>query len=473
MNRIKYLFVLFFLFQYTSNLQAQEIHNLSENSLASQEKIIQQLDESLNPETCFYYDKIVESLSYQSDGGQLIENLTRQIWDESSLNWVNDSLYEHSYNNKNLVDTIFSHKWGSGFNWNYVLRSTYNYNTNSKLIRKSFANYGRGWNEYAKHEYSYSGVNQNLARINFYGFSSNTWVLYGYDEYSWNINNFLVNVITYTLSTIFPWTYFATGKEEYYYDSTNILIMKTELYSFYGYVWINYINDLYFYDQNGNNNERVRQDWNSTDSIWVNDYRYLYEYDIDNLLLSVIYQDWQQDSSDWENAWRETYTYTPQNKIATMFKETWTQGTGWNNYVQRIYFYDFNDNWTEKITYLWDGSDWKNYYRHLATWLEPVTVEEEISSIESFYLYNNYPNPFNPSTKIKFQIPNTEFVSLKVYDVLGKEIATLVDEEKAAGKYEIQFNSHSGEIRNLPSGIYFYTLKAGQYSETKKMILLK
>jgi len=237
--------------------------------------------------------------------------------------------------------------------------------------------------------------------------------------------------------------------------------------------WEPDLRDLYYYENNGSDKENIRQVWNNTDSIWINDYRYLYEYDINNVLLSIIYQDWQSDSLNWKNVWREAYTYTPQNKIATMSKQTWTQETGWNNYVLRTYFYDTNYNWVERITFLWEETYWKNYYRHIATWMQPVSVWETSPYLETYYLYNNYPNPFNPSTKIKFQIPNTEFVSLKVYDVLGKEIATLVDEEKAAGKYEIQFNSHSGEIRNLPSGIYFYTLKAGQYSETKKMILLK
>jgi len=95
--------------------------------------------------------------------------------------------------------------------------------------------------------------------------------------------------------------------------------------------------------------------------------------------------------------------------------------------------------------------------------------------------YQNYPNPFNPSTKIKFTIPSviasvatqSQLVTLKVYDVLGNEITTLVNEEKAPGTYEVEFSSHSGEVRNLPSGLYFYTLNAENYTETKKMILLK
>ena len=85
-----------------------------------------------------------------------------------------------------------------------------------------------------------------------------------------------------------------------------------------------------------------------------------------------------------------------------------------------------------------------------------------------FKLEQNYPNPFNPSTRIQYAISSRQFVQLKVYDVLGNEVATLVNEEKPAGMYNVQFTMH-----NLSSGIYFYQLKAGNYFETKKMIYLK
>ena len=85
-----------------------------------------------------------------------------------------------------------------------------------------------------------------------------------------------------------------------------------------------------------------------------------------------------------------------------------------------------------------------------------------------FVLYQNYPNPFNPSTKISWQSPVSSHQTIKIYDVLGKEIATLVDEYKPAGSYEIDFNA-SG----LSSGIYFYRIQAGNFIETKKMILLR
>jgi hypothetical protein len=85
-----------------------------------------------------------------------------------------------------------------------------------------------------------------------------------------------------------------------------------------------------------------------------------------------------------------------------------------------------------------------------------------------FELYQNYPNPFNPVTSIQFSIIGKQFVSLKVYDVLGNEVAVLINQEMNSGNYITDFNAV-----NLTSGIYFYNLQAGNYSETKKMILLK
>ena len=96
-------------------------------------------------------------------------------------------------------------------------------------------------------------------------------------------------------------------------------------------------------------------------------------------------------------------------------------------------------------------------------------VTDKILDIpNSFDLEQNYPNPFNPSATIRYSIPNPSTVIIKVYDLLGKEIETLVNEEKLTGTYEL-----SWDASNLPSGVYFYRLLAGSFIETKKMILLK
>jgi hypothetical protein len=100
--------------------------------------------------------------------------------------------------------------------------------------------------------------------------------------------------------------------------------------------------------------------------------------------------------------------------------------------------------------------------------LVPVNVNDIAGIIDNYTLEQNYPNPFNPSTKIVFQIPEPGNVSLKIYDMLGNEVVSLLNEEKQPGKYEIEFNAS-----HLSSGIYFYTLRSGTFINTKKMILIK
>lgn len=142
----------------------------------------------------------------------------------------------------------------------------------------------------------------------------------------------------------------------------------------------------------------------------------------------------------------------------------------------------------EEIDYL------KNWIVNRITWLdqnmigEPTNVDETNNQTPNdFLLEQNYPNPFNPTTKIKYTIPNVTLsgalptgrpvegsrVQVKIYDVLGKEVATLVNEYKEAGNYEIEFNVAQGSLPEITSGVYFYQLRAGDYVETKKMVLMR
>jgi len=99
----------------------------------------------------------------------------------------------------------------------------------------------------------------------------------------------------------------------------------------------------------------------------------------------------------------------------------------------------------------------------------PVSViGEDEFEVKGFYLSQNYPNPFNPTTKLRYSVPGSEMVQIKVFDVLGKEIKTLLNEYKQTETYEIEFDAS-----NLTSGVYFYQLSAGIFVETKKMILLR
>jgi len=130
------------------------------------------------------------------------------------------------------------------------------------------------------------------------------------------------------------------------------------------------------------------------------------------------------------------------------------------NVIDSVYLLDLFE---RKITNYWGDPSLKLKF-------DPtVSVSETENEIPNNYvLHSNYPNPFNASTTIKYQIPFQSNVTLKLYDILGREVSILVDEQKPAGRYEARFTDN-----NLTSGIYFYTLRAGNYTQTKKMILLK
>jgi len=119
-----------------------------------------------------------------------------------------------------------------------------------------------------------------------------------------------------------------------------------------------------------------------------------------------------------------------------------------------------------------------SYNNNTEVYLEPalgigkygtITDVTENNPVNYSNILNNFPNPFNPSTTIRYEIAAQSSITLKVYDILGKEITTLVAENKQPGSYEVQFTMDSG----LASGVYFYQLKAGDYIQTKKMIYLK
>ena len=199
-----------------------------------------------------------------------------------------------------------------------------------------------------------------------------------------------------------------------------------------------------------------------------------------------------------------TFTCEVDNKVVTLFWQTATETNNQgfeierarlrsSNYAEasweRIGFVEGKGTTTEIQSYSFTDKPEPGMYKYRlkqidfdGTFAYSPEVEAEVKAPNVFSLEQNYPNPFNPTTKIKYTIPASSlnpfskgegtFVTLKVYDILGNEVAALVNEEQEPGVYEVEFSTSSG-IRNLVSGIYFYQLKAGSFIETKKMILLK
>jgi len=117
---------------------------------------------------------------------------------------------------------------------------------------------------------------------------------------------------------------------------------------------------------------------------------------------------------------------------------------------------------------MWSGGAWLNNTQDLYTY-QPLTAVHETPPLPNqFALSQNYPNPFNPSTQIRYTVPKSINLSLKVYDVLGREVITLVDGKIEPGEHAVGWNA----LKN-PSGVYFYRFSAGNFVQTKKMTLVR
>jgi hypothetical protein len=172
---------------------------------------------------------------------------------------------------------------------------------------------------------------------------------------------------------------------------------------------------------------------------------------------------------------------------------SWTSGTAlqypeswcWLNHGENIMALTYEDKYRPSCSNTGKYDSTANaILRGVLDYMDITTDVEQVADLSpiEFELEQNYPNPFNPSTTIKYTIPNVTLsgvegsrVQLKIYDILGNEVATLVDEYKPAGIYNVQFTMHNlpAGRQGLTSGIYFYKLQAGDFNKSKKMILLK
>ena len=176
----------------------------------------------------------------------------------------------------------------------------------------------------------------------------------------------------------------------------------------------------------------------------------------------------------WESNYCELWEYDDNNN---MIQHIWQKSNGLNlvNDHKHTKTYNLDYNLTEGNYTKWNGTTWINNALSIYSYKQITDIKDEELKINDFSLSNNYPNPFNPTTIIKYTIPERSNVLLKVFDTLGKDVSTLLSDEQPKGNYEIEFNASE-----LTSGIYFYSLQVypanggtGEFVETKKMILIK
>jgi len=231
-------------------------------------------------------------------------------------------------------------------------------------------------------------------------------------------------------------------------------------------MWVNQLLYSFTYDGAGHPTSDVFQFWNGT--TWVNNLSFTLAYDVSGNETQFLYQTWN--GSAWTNVYKYDYSFDGANREIGYIFQTWTSGA-WLNSDSYSYTLDGFGNRAVALHQAWNGgtSSWVNKDRTTSTWKQHISGVRDLAGTPSgFRLSDNYPNPFNPETKINFSVPGERFVSLAIYDVLGREVATLVRERKQRGEYSITWNA-AGQ----PSGVYFYRVVAGTFVQTKKMVLMK
>ncbi len=371
-----------------------------------------------------------------------------EIRDIVSGGWINSERYSYTYSSTSKTYKIETFKNGA---WQNYSLYTYTYDINGDVQKLLGQGWSNGWVNEILQSYLYD-ENGNIVSLieEFWDTPNNNWgnryrLTYTYDIY----NNPLTNLL------------------EFWQNGS----------------WLNNYRESQTYDEFGNGVTWLVEQWENGD--WVNQRRSFATYDSHNNMTTVLSENWG--SGVWSNSYRSTYTYDLMDNLLTKLSESWTIGL-WVNDSRETYTYDITSNAVTGKAEKWENNAWvnnqygsltltSNYknnnlyvsgYNCNVTYTQFTDVKDELNNSLVFALNQNYPNPFNPSTNINFTLPKTEFVTLKIYDILGKEITTLINEELNAGNH-----TKIWDAKNLSSGVYFYKLQAGKFTETKKMVLVR
>lgn len=363
----------------------------------------------------------------------IVSLYVEQSW--NGTDWVNSYEYASLYNNDLHLMKYAVQQW-NGAAWDSLYKTTYEYDNSGNLATSIDQNWnGTGWDNQYKNSYQYNSNNDISQRL------EEQWI-----EGSWK-NSIL---------------------DLYSYDAQNQLDLIASFW-WPDSVWKESVEIYYDFDSYGNITDKLTKFWESEELGLQNKYHTMYEYlPGTNLDTKVTNQEWNLQSEEWINQYREIKGYDGENNIQNYLTEVWN-GSDWQASSQDNYTYDDHGNLDIQLSQNWDGTEWVNSFRATHTWLVVTAVEDDPASLPLAYsLKQNYPNPFNPSTKISYTIAKFSLVQLKIFDVLGNELETLINQEKPAGTYQLIWNAV-----NFPSGVYFYQIKAGDFIQTKKMILLK
>jgi hypothetical protein len=383
-----------------------------------------------------------KSFSYNSDGLLILELNEEWYGDE----WLITNQKSYGYNSYGKLEYNLSETWEDG-KLLHAWRSSNNYDANGNLILELFEYQQEGQWVYSQRT-TYIYENDNLITRLLENWDGNKWVNY--------------NRINYVID-----------------NNGNKTLESKEVWS--GDKWANYYQYHYTYDVKGNTSSIVDEIWN--DGQWWKYLRRNYEFDQNNNMTLVLFENWE--NNQWVKNSRKIYEYNIYNRLTLELFEIWDEK--WSNDFRVSYSYDSGGEMILGFGEMWENNNWvpaKNsllhfydsfgrYYIYTGTKIEVhyntiTDVKDEKINVAEFTLSQNYPNPFNPSTTIVYSLSQSGFVQLKLYDILGNEVANLVNMEQGIGNYKIKLNASS-----LASGVYFYKISVGNFTAVKKLNLIK
>ncbi len=398
-------------------------------------------------------------VTYSYDpNGNVIEN-TSEDWDVPTNSWVYNYKQEFTYGPNDLLLTKIGYSWSGGA-WEKSYKYEYTYDANNNMLTKIKSNWNSGvWENHRKWEYSYDGNNNNTEEV-VYDWNGAAWENYDKITRAYDANNNMIS------------------ENGYQWDFVNNQ-------------WENDYWDLYSYNSDNKITLYYNKYWDIVNSTWVDYTRYTYTYNSDGLFLNILVE--QSDGTNWNSTYELTYEYNADGKLISYMSENFTTPSKW----RQTYRYNSMGYCNGGKSEIWNTDHWEalDVYQYLpwfynnwyieevpgdlfastiegsefSVYYEGVTsVNENKPAPTEFSLQQNYPNPFNPTTVISYSVPEAGFVSLKVYDVLGNEVATLVNGNQTKGIHRVTFNASE-----LTSGIYFYRMKSGQFTQVRKMMLMK
>ncbi|MEN8191409.1 MAG: T9SS type A sorting domain-containing protein [Bacteroidota bacterium] len=394
----------------------------------------------------------------QLNDGFLLQEYIEQSWSWEDSDWVNRKRDTYVYNSKNNLSEVVHQNWVDS-DWKNFSKQTLVYNENDYLVGGLYQN----WDD-SDWQNSFKAI-------------------YLYDDYdNWS------GIVSFKWDSL---NYVKTSMLSLSFDEENNLIEYLYQHWISGQAWVNYSVTRYTYDENNNLIQELFQNWNGSNWIdkhkyingyedniknislfkhwsgfeWEDFFRYLYTYDENHNKVEDLYQYWH--NSTWLDGNRHTYVYDSNNNMIEDLYQNW-KDSNWADGYKYTYTYDENNNLIEELSQWWISTGLKNDNRATYSYIPMTGIVSDNNENITYKLSNNYPNPFNPSTTINYSIAEQGMVELKVYDVLGRVVSILVNQEQTSGNYEVKLDGN-----NLKSGVYFYQIRSGSFVESKKMVLLK